>query len=364
MDAADHVVSPMFRKDSVMSFGGLVLEEANSMVERWEDRRENGETIDLLRGMEHVTLMIIGRAMFSTDMEQNAEELAESLAVLRRVFKRRMEDIVTVPEWLPTPLNRRKDRALETLEDIVYGLIEDRRGDEEGYDDLLSRLMAAEDESGENLDDKLIRDEVMTFLLAGHETTATALTWTYYLLMNNPEIHRELRDAARSSSLKDGFNPALLDDLGFVKQCIQEAMRIFPPAPMVGRKAAKDVEVGGVTVPEGREVAVSQYLTHRDPDVWDSPWDYRPERFDPTGSRDKEPVAESRPYSYYPFGGGARMCIGREFALLEATLILGTAAVNHRLELESPRVEPREIGVDSAITMIPDERIEASVHSW
>jgi cytochrome P450 len=342
------LIRPMFRSDTVRSFAELIAAETDAMCERWA----TGDAIDLLAEMERVTLLIIGKAMFSADMETHADDIAASLDVLRTSFQRQTSVLPTVPEWLPTPHNRRSSAALDELDGIVYGLIEKRRGQAGEDDDLLSALMTARDENGDRMADEQIRDELMTFLLAGHETTAAALTWTWYLLARNPAIHEELHEQVAGGAAMFSFDG---DDPSYAKQCVQEAMRIYPPVPVFSRKAAEADSIDGHEIPAGSEIFLSQYVVHRDPELWDDPTEFRPERF-------ASGADENRPrYSYFPFGGGARMCIGRQFALMEAQIVLSRAVERYRLDLESPTTEP---GVDSAVTMVPDERITMRVGEW
>ena len=352
-------IRPMFRSNSVRSFADLVAEQTNAMCDRWADHAERGEQIDLLSEMERVTLLIIGRAMFSADMETHAGDIAAALDVLRTEFQRQTNSIrPTAPDWLPTPHNRRVSDARDRLNSIVYGLIQERRGHADEYDDLLSALMTARDEkTGERMDDEQIRDEIMTFLLAGHETTAAALTWTWYLLARNPDIHEELHEQVTTELTGSGVAAFSFggDDPTYAKQCVQEAMRIYPPVPVFVREARETDVIDGYEIPAGSEVLLSQYVVHRDPELWDDPSKFRPERF--AAGAD----AERARYSYFPFGGGARMCIGRQFALMEAQLVLSRALGRYRLDLKSPTTEP---GLDSAVTMVPDEPIEMRVTEW
>lgn len=353
------VIRPMFMPSMVRTFSGLVAKETHAMLDRWRRHADRGEPIDLLSETERVTLLIIGKAMFSTDMEDEAERMQRALHVFRDEFKRQTAGVgPTLPRWVPIPHNRRVEWALDYLDGLVYDLIEKRRGREDEFDDLLSMLMRARPD-GEPMADEQVRDEIVTFLLAGHETTATALAWTWYLLAHNPDAHRRLHDAATSAPWLDGDTPdaSRFDEEPFVKQCVQEGMRIYPPVPAFSREAIDDDRLGPYHVPAGTEVIMSQFLVHRDPDYWDDPLAYRPDRFD--GERD------GPRYDYFPFGGGARMCIGREFSLMEAQIIMGLAAREFRLELEAPRYDHYDqIGRSSAVTMAPDETIRMRVTEW
>lgn len=350
------LIRPMFRPTTLQMFVELIAEETNSMIDRWAKK---DTPIDLLAETERITLLIIGRAMFSEEMEQHADDMRKALRIARGEFQRQTTAVdITVPRWIPTPHNRRLDWAHEYFDELVYGLIEKRRGSEDAHDDLLSMLMRARTENGERISDEQIRDEIITFLLAGHETTATALAWTWYLLAHHPERHRQLHERASAADWLDGTQNPMRSEESFVKQCVQEGMRIYPPVPVFSREVIETDQIGEYAVSAGSDVLLSQFLVHRDPSIWDDPLEYRPDRFANDGP--------DRPsYSYFPFGGGARMCIGRQFALLEAQIILGLTVQQHKLELEAPQyAHHNEIGRSSAVTMIPDEAITMRVEAW
>ncbi|SEO21143.1 Cytochrome P450 [Halorientalis persicus] len=348
------LIRPMFGSGSVRSFTDLIVQETDAMLDRWI----TGDEIDLLPEMERVTLSIIGKAMFSADVERHAAEIRDALQVLRRGFQREVGVIPTFPEWVPSPHNRRMQRAIDDIDAVVHELIEARRGRADEYDDLLSKLLGTRTDDGERMDDEQIRDELVTFLLAGHETTAAALTWTWYLLANNPGVHERLHDRVADADPTDvvGFSAGAAGSESFVKQCVQEAMRIYPPVPVITREAIDRDEIAGYEVPAGAEVVLSQFVVHRDPDLWEDPLAYRPERFAP-GAADDRPA-----YSYFPFGGGQRICIGRLFALAEAQLILARVVSDVRLTLRSPIHDTP--AVDSAVTMVPDELVAMDVTNW
>ncbi|MFB6164965.1 MAG: cytochrome P450 [Haloarculaceae archaeon] len=354
------MIRPEFRPAAVRSFADLVVEEAESAVERWLAAGDAGEPIDLLAEMERLTLLVIGKAMFSADMADHAGEIADALALLRRQFQRSVSVVPTAPLWVPTPRNRRTREAIGTLDAVVRELIDDRRGRADEHDDFLSRLLTARDEeTGERMGDAQVRDELITFLLAGHETTAAALTWTWYLLARHPDVHERLHETVAAA--EDPLAVAALGGPGgaetsFAKRCVQEAMRIYRPVPVFVREAIADDVVGDYRIGAGSDVFLSQFVVHRDPDLWADPLAYRPARFEP------DAAAERPRYSYFPFGGGARMCIGREFALMEAQLVLAVALGSVRFRLRSP-VEDSP-GVSSAVTMVPDRPVEMAVEPW
>lgn len=351
------LMMPMFHQSSVMEFGDMILDEAHEMMNRWEDKEKRNEPIDLLEEMKRITLQIICRALFSSDVEGYISHVSEDLETLRKAFRTRVRGF-NLPLWVPTPTNRKAKKAISRLESIVNGLIEDRKGHADEYEDFLSMLMLAEDEeTGETMSHEQIRDEVMTFFLAGHETTANALTWTWYALANNPDIHMKLYNHV-SSVLGDHdgqFSMELYEELDYAGQVIDESMRLYPPVPVFAREAIEDDKIGKYEIPAGTSILLSQFLIHRDESIWDNPEEFDPERFT-DGKQD-----ERHRFSYFPFGGGARMCIGRELALLEARIILSLVVNEYRLERSEPS---REIGTDVAVTMSPSDPILMDLKRW
>jgi len=351
------LMMPMFHQDSIMEFGDMIIHETQSMIDRWEQLQSNGEPINLLQEMKRITLKIICRGLFSSNVEPYVTRVGEILDTLRSSFQSRVRGF-SLPLWIPTPTNRAVKNAMQELNGIVNRLINDRRGHEGEYEDFLSMLMLAEDEeTGATMSHEQIRDEVMTFFLAGHETTANALTWTWYALSNNPEIHSNLHDHA--SSILNGHNGSfsyeLYEKLDYAGNIVDESMRLYPPVPIFGREAKEDDVIDQYEVPAGTTLLLSQYLIHRDRTIWDDPETFDPDRF----ADDKQD--DRHRYSYFPFGGGARMCIGRELALLEARLILSLVTKDYRLERTEPQ---REIGTDVAVTMTPNDPITMSLDGW
>ncbi|MDP3767798.1 MAG: cytochrome P450, partial [Dehalococcoidia bacterium] len=254
----------------------------------------------------------------------------------------------------PTPTNLRFRRAMRTLDDIVYGMIEARRNNGADKDDLLSMLLEARDEeTGEGMSDKQLRDEVFTMFTAGHETTAAALAWTWYLLSQHPEAEGRLHNEL--GSVLSGRTPGLddLQRLPYTRMVIEETLRLYPPVWSIGRMALREDTVLGYRIPAKGQVLLSSYVTHRHPEFWDEPERFDPERFAPER-------AASRPrYAYFPFGGGPRQCIGNEFAMMEAQLALATLAQRYRLRLVPGQVvEP-----EPAVTLRPRHGVMVTVEA-
>jgi len=287
--------------------------------------------------MMRLTLSIVGTTLFSAGMESEASEIGEALTTVLKMFQMLMIPFSEYLEKLPLPAVRRFEKARARLDQTIYGLIRERRESGEDAGDLLSMLLLAQDEegSGGSMTDVQVRDEALTLFLAGHETTANALTWTWYLLSQNPEcearLHREI------DSVLAGRVPEMADlpELRYTEMVFAEAMRLYPPAWAIGRMSKEPFELGGHEI-GGKSICVmSPYVIQRDPR-----WFPDPERFDP--ERWTAEARESRPkFSYFPFGGGARVCIGERFAWMEGVLVLAAVAQKWKLRLDPrQRVEP------------------------
>jgi cytochrome P450 len=329
------LAQPAFHRNRIGSYGAVMVRHAADARARWQD----GEALRLDHEMVRLTLAIAGETLFDADTEAQAAQIGGALTDIMRVFTRFALPFNALLTALPLPANRRYERGRRRLDEIVYGLIEERRRDGTDRGDLLSMLMLARDEDGHaGMSDRQLRDEVMTLLLAGHETTANALCWTWYLLSQNPgaeeRLHRELDEvlAARLPTVDD------LPRLRYAEMVFAESMRLFPPAWTLGRLVLKDQDLGGVRVPAGALVMASPYLMHRDVRWFPDPLRFEPERFTP------EEKAARPKFSYFPFGGGARGCIGEPFAWMEGVLLLATIAQHWRFGLAPGQVvEPQAL---------------------
>ncbi len=301
---------------------------------------------DLMR----LTLDIVGRTLFGTDMEKYGEELA-SLFVNLTDFFAGPASIFDFWQYVPTPGNLRYHRAVKRLDGLIAQLIKERRASGAGGDDFLSRLMTATDESGERMSDRQLRDEAITIVLAGHETTALALTFTFLLLAEHPEVERRL--AAEVASILPGREPTAADvpRLEYATWVVKESMRLYPPVWTIGREAITEIDIGGYTIPPKAQILISQWVVHRDERFFADPLVFRPERWG-------EPAIKSLPRcAYFPFGDGPRICIGNQFAMMEAILIMVTIVARHRLEL----VPEQRIELVPSITLRPKNGIRVVV---
>jgi cytochrome P450 len=332
------LAQPAFHRKRITAFSDIMTGATETMLERWDEIRLKGDLVDVDAEMMRLTLEIVGKALFSVDLSVEAEELTQSVLAALDHLVFRSRNPFSLPDPIPTPRNRKFQAALGQLNQAVEGIIQARRKpstDMNETGDLLELLMNARDaDSGESMEDAQLRDEIITLLIAGHETVASALTWTWYLLAQNPD------PAARLKSELDlqlkGRMPCAddLPNLPYTQMVFDEALRLYPPAWIITRKALERDEIGGVKISPGSLIVISPYTIQRHPDFWDSPESFLPERFALDRSSDRPRFA------FIPFGGGPRLCIGDSFARVEAQLVLAAAAQRYRLHLEpDTRVE-------------------------
>ncbi len=316
---------PAFRRDRTEAYAQAVIDCTRRMVGRWRD----GDTLDIHTAMNDLTVQIVARVMFGLDVESDTAEVGASLHEILEHFRAQMDAGLLIPPGVPTPGNLRMKRALTRLESIVYRIIRDRRACTRPTDDLLSTLLHPAD-PGACLTDRELRDEVVTLLVAGHETTAVSLTWTWYLLSLAPEVDARL--AAEIAGVI-GNRPAALADLPrfqYAGRVVLEALRLYPPAWTTPRVAIEDCTIGEFPVPRGTSITMSQWVMHRDPRFFAKPSAFDPDRW--AGGL----LARLPRFAYFPFGGGPRGCIGESFAMVEALLILVAIAQRFRLKHIGP----------------------------
>ncbi len=332
------MAQPAFQRQNLPAYGAVMSEYAARTSARWRD----GATLDVNQEMMRLTLGIVGKTLFDADVEHEAQEIGEALATLMGTFDKIFLPFSEFLEKLPLPQTRRIAQSIARLDATIYRIIEERRREPPGRErhDLLSMLLNARDVEGDGagMSDKQLRDEALTIFLAGHETTADALTWTWYLLSQNPAAEAELH--VELDRVLAGRVP-VADDiprLKFTEMVLSESMRLFPPAWAIGRLALSDYRTGGYVIPKGALVMLSQYVTHRDARFFPDPERFDPRRFAP-------PAKETRhPYAYFPFGGGPRRCIGEGFAWMEGILLLAALAQNWKLHLDPKQtVAPRPV---------------------
>lgn len=334
------MIQPAFHRDRIAEYARVMVERAEQASASWHD----GEVSDVGQEMMRLTLRIVAQTLFSANVDDEADRIGRSMSDLVALF-----DYLLLPfsEWLqklPLPHSRRFGRARDTLNSVIYGIIDERRRSGDDRSDLLSMLLDARDENGSSMSDEQIRDETLTLFLAGHETTANALTWTWYLLSEHPEkaaeLHRELDEVLA------GRSPAIADipRLRYAEAVLAESMRLFPPAWAIGRLALESHSLGGYDLRAGSLVLLSPYVTHRDPHYWQEAASFTPERW-----LDKGVKEVSQTYAYFPFGGGNRRCIGESFAWTEGILLLAAIAQRWRFRL----IEGHRVETSAMVTLRP-----------
>jgi cytochrome P450 len=307
---------------------------------------QHGKVIDVMSEMNAVTMEIVARTLFGADVSADIAEVAGAMAVLQEETGRvRPTAFFDLPEWVVRPRGREFRRAVATLDRIVNRIVAERRASGESRDDLLSMLLEARDEeTGEGMTDRQLRDELVTLFLAGHETTAISLAWTFHLLAQNPRAEAILQ-AEVDGVLTERAAPAFedLEHLHYARMVAEESLRLYPPAYVFSRRAAADDRLGPYRMPAGAHIVISPYALHRRPDYWPEPDAFWPERFAPGARTDRPKLA------YLPFGGGPRVCIGNSFAMMEHAIVLAAAVRLWRLE----SIPGREVRTEPRITLRP-----------
>lgn len=323
------MMQPAFHRQRVNNYAETMIEYGEKMANAW---REN-EVRDLSKEMMHLTLQIVGKTLFNANVEDEADEVGTAMTTLVELFDYLLLPFSEILEKLPLPQARRFDRAKQTLDKIIYGIIEERRKSGADKGDLLSMLLAARDEEGDGggMTDEQIRDEALTLFLAGHETTANALTFTWYLLSQNPETEAKFH-AELDQLFPNGETPKPEDytRLKYTEAVLAEAMRLFPPAWALGRLAIEEHEIGGYTIPKGALIIASMFVMQRDERFWENAEKFQPERW----LKENAVKEAGQKFIYFPFGGGVRRCIGEQFAWMEGVLLLATLGRKWKLRLQ------------------------------
>ncbi len=329
------LVQPSFRHESIAAYAEVMADSAQQMLVGWRD----GQTRDVHQEMMGLTLEIVAKSLFGTDVSREAGKVGQAMRDLTNQLLAMPNIAFFLPEFFPLPSTLRLRRAVRELNGIIYSMIRARRAAHSPSHDLLQMLLDAQDEDGSQMTDEQLRDEMMTLFIAGHETTAIALSWTWYLLAQNPEVEAKLADEL--SHVLKGRAPGVSDlrALPYTEMVVKETMRLYPPAWVIGRQALRDFEVHGYRLHAGTNVLLAQWITQRDARFYPEP-----ERFNPDRWKD-DPIRSGRlpRYAYFPFGSGPRVCIGAGFAMMEATLLLATIAQRFHLTLAS----------DQSIEMLP-----------
>jgi cytochrome P450 len=341
------LIQPAFSKERVQSYAVAMIKLTNEMLDSWTE----GKSVQIDREFEALTSKIALKTLFDLDDHGDRERFGDTLRLAFDLMNERLRQMVKIPLWVPTRANRRLQEAVAELNHTVEGFIAAGRSRNHAADDLLSRLLFAQDEDGIRMSDGQLRDEAMTLYLAGHETTALTLAWSWYLISQQPHVENKL--LSEWQRVLRGATPTTqnLPKLTYTSAVIAESMRLFPPVYVIGREATTDLELGGYRVKRGYTVLMSQWVNHRDPKYFPDPEAFRPERWE-------HELAKRLPkFAYYPFGGGQRLCVGNAFALTEAAIILAAVGQRYRFTLDADAV----IGIKPQITLMPANGIPATL---
>jgi cytochrome P450 len=341
------LIQPAFLKIRVQSYAQIMAELADQMLDSWSP----GKSVQIDYEFETLTSKIALKTLFDLEDPGDRQRFSDTLKLAFELMNERLRRIFKLPLWVSTPANLRLRGAVGELVRTVEGFIALGRSRRDVGDDLLSRLLVAQHEDGTRMSDLQLRDEAMTLYLAGHETTALTLAWSWYLLSQNPNVENRL--VSEWQDVLAGATPTAdqLHRLPYTAAVIAESMRLYPPVYVIGREATDDLELGGYRVKRGYTVLMSQWVNHRDPRYFPEPEEFRPERWE-NGLAKRIPK-----FAYYPFGGGQRLCVGSSFALMEAAIILAAVGQRYRFTLDPDAV----IDIRPQITLLPANGIPATL---
>ena len=319
------LIQPAFHQERIAAYAEIMTGYTQRMLSSWSD----GQTLDIHEAMMHLTLGIVAKTLFDADVSHEAEDVDAALSVLMGKFLRQAGLALLLPAWVPLPTSQLLKRAVGRLDKVIYGIIEQRRASGQMSGDLLSVFLQVQDDEGVGMTDRQLHDEIMTLFLAGHETTANVLSWTWFLLGQNPEVEEKLIEELRRVLGGRVPTPADLPQLVYTDMVLRESMRLYPPVWVIGRRALAPFRLGEYELPADTNVLISQLIMHRDARYFPEP-----ERFDPDRWSASDPRGASLPrFAYFPFGGGPRVCIGAGFAMMEAVLLLATIAQQFRIQI-------------------------------
>ena len=341
---------PAFHRERIAAYGDIMAECAGEMLAGWHD----GETRDIHADMMRLTLEIVTRTLFSQRSDdREAALVGDALHDAQNAVMRRARSPLWFPEWVPTPANRQLSRAVQTMDTLIYSIIRERRASGEHTGDLLDLLLQVRDEEdGNGMDDKQLRDEALTIYLAGHETTALALTYALFLLAQHPEAEQKL--AAELEAVLARRPPQAADraSLPYTEAVLSESMRLYPPVWALARNALADCEIGGYFIPAKSTLIMTQWAMHRDPRYFDNPDAFLPERWAGDFAKTLHRAV------YFPFGGGPRLCIGNTFALMEGVVLLAAIVQQFRFHLPPDT----RLDLQPAITLRPRYGLNMTLH--
>jgi cytochrome P450 len=342
------LMQPTFHTKRISAYAQTMVDYTQRMFDGWQA----GKVLDIDAEMMRLTLFIVGKTLFDTDLKDDSAKIATALGKMLHDIMDEAGSLVNLPDWIPTPLRFRKQRTIQMLEDVIMPIIEEHRATKEDRGDLLSMLLMAQDDDGSGMSDEQVKHEALTIVLAGHETTANTLTWTLYLLSQYPKIEAKLQQEV--DTVLQGRIPMLEDlkRLPYTEMVLKEAMRLYPPAWSVSRQTQEATELGGYPIRRKSMVVISIYAAHRNEAYFPNAEVFDPERFTP------ENEAKLHKYAYLPFGGGPRICIGNAFAMMEAQLILASIVQRYCLSL----LAGHPVELDPQLTLRPKHGMKMQLY--
>jgi cytochrome P450 len=340
--------APAFQGCQLTAMTQSMRDAITDLIYRWRQKELRAEPVAIVPEMMHLSLDMVLRSLFNVRLTTEFTQVYDSLTAILRDTEERFWSYVSLPRWLPTPHNQRFRHALQTLDDFVYGIIDERRRHPRDEPDLLSLLIEAADrQPTSRAGDKLLRDQVLSIILAGHDTTANALSWSWITLSRHPDVARRIKQEVDQVLGRRMLTVGDVPALRYTKMAFDEVLRLFPPLWTYSRTAQADDRLGPYRIPKGTNVMLCAYAVHRNPALWPNPEGFDPERFDP----DREPQHDR--FAYIPFGGGPRRCLGARFAVLEGTIALAMISQVFRLEL----LPGQRVAAEPMITLRPDESV-------
>jgi cytochrome P450 len=343
------LIQPAFHQERIAAYANIMTDHAQRMLSSWSD----GQTLDIHEAMMHLTLGIVAKTLFDADVSHEAEDVDAALSILMGKFLRQAGLALLLPKWVPLPTSQLLKRAVGRLDKVIYGIIEQRRASGQMSGDLLSVFLQVQDDEGIGMTDRQLHDEIMTLFLAGHETTANVLSWTWFLLGQNREVEEKLIEELMRVLGGRVPTPADLPQLVYTDMVLRESMRLYPPVWVIGRRALAPFRLGEYELPADTNVLISQLILHRDARYFPEPLRFNPDRWSPS-----DPRAASLPrFAYFPFGGGPRVCIGAGFAMMEAVLLLATIAQQFRVQI----VPGQKVKMQPTVTLRPRNGIPVTL---
>ena len=347
------LAQPAFHKEKLNLMFQNMVEQTQKCIEKLDVYADTNLSFDLSKELYKLTLDIVNSTLFYNEVDNTTDTIYKLVSEASEYITKRIDNPLQLPEWIPTPTRRREKEVLKYIDNVFFSVIDRRRQQHEQQEDLLSMLMDARDEeTGEAMSNQQLRDEILTIFVAGHETTQIALGWTFYLLTQNPDKLKILTDEIDLKLNGEIPTPESIRGLHYLKQVIDESMRCFPPAWIMGRKTIEADVINGYEIPAGTNVIMPIYVVHHDERVWENPYEFQPERFA------MENVKEKHKYSYFPFGGGPRLCIGNNFAIQEMQVCLAMFLQKFRIEVDEDFVPE----LDPLVTLRPKNPIYAKIY--